>query len=106
MLIHETYENATENYIIGESGMVTPFTDDKAQLFRFLQREYGRCISKVYIDDNNNTARVVGWIFQKRTKYSDCNKTYLQQVWVTFHNSEPEHRVIYNYCFLDKDKKS
>ncbi len=58
--------------------------DDDADLFRWLQRIYGRCKSKVYIDTiTPGPPREVGWCFQKRVEYDDCPKTFLQEAWVT-----------------------
>jgi hypothetical protein len=57
------------------------------ELFRFCQKEYGRCVSKVYRDiamgDGTYNTVNEGWVFQKRAEYTDCNKTYLQETWVS-----------------------
>ena len=86
--VSETYVNKSEGHGIGESGWYTPYTDDKGQLFRGYQREYGRCVGKVYIDQLQVNGRMVaipvGWVFEGKDKYGDCNKTYLREVWVTF----------------------
>ena len=75
------------------------FTDDLGRLFRDLQKEYGRCISKIYVDrgrrQEDNTLFVlglthpitteeIGWVFQKRVPYTDCKDTYLREVWVEY----------------------
>ena len=100
MLIQETWKNATENYISGDSGLYEPFTDDSGKLYRSLQREYGKCVSKVYIDDENGKSKPIGWVFQKRQKYDDCNKTYLLETWVTLHEEEPTKTTEYHYHYL------
>ena len=48
-------------------------------IFRFCQKEYGRCVSGVYVGEGDQ----VGWVFEKRMQYEDCNDTYIRQVWVT-----------------------
>lgn len=57
---------------------------DLTGLFRALQQEYGRCISKMYQETKDpHKPRTIGWVFEKRQAYSDQpNKTYLQQAWV------------------------
>lgn len=90
LFIKETYVNATENYIIGDSdGYFESFTADKGELYRDLVSEYGRCTGKVYVDLPEGKAKEVGWVFIKRMKYEDANETYLREVWVTI--QEPEN---------------
>jgi hypothetical protein len=103
MEIMERWSNATEGHGIGASGWYEPFTDDKAVLFRFLQSEYGGCVSKMW-----RTVRVTrgftafgvvvppvyrdvrcGWVFQQRDRYEDAEPgwpddraTYTRETWV------------------------
>jgi len=67
-----------------------PWTEDKGRLFKALQREYGRCISKVYCDLNNEA---VGWVFEKREKYSDDSQTYKLETWVEYRKFEEREGV-------------
>ena len=80
--IQETWVNKTEGYSYGKSDWYEPFTDDLGELFKSLQREYGRCISKVYNDNIDGTSYPIGWVFEKRANYDDTNETYLQNTWV------------------------
>jgi hypothetical protein len=69
-------------------------TDESGKLFRHLQREYGRCTSKVYVT-NTRTGRdwPVGWCFEKRVEYYDGRsfrplpkghpQTFRQTAWIT-----------------------
>ena len=86
LYVQETYLNATEGHVIGESDVYETFTDDPGELYRAMRREYGRCISKVYVDSPNGP-RAIGWVFQARDKYEDTGETYLREVWVTVHAS-------------------
>jgi hypothetical protein len=100
--VREDYVDATRGCRYGDSGAwQEAFTDDRGQLYRALMREYGRCTSKVYVDDpapvNGDDAkgytlrpRAVGWVFVKRVEYDDAHRlppgrerTYLREVWVT-----------------------
>lgn len=96
MLIQEAWIDKTDNCLVGESGLYEPYTDNIKQLFKTLMKEYGRCVSKVYVDKGNKTI-AIGWVFEKRRKYDDSNDTYLQETWVTLHESEPEVETTYHY---------
>ncbi len=87
------------SYIIGDSGLYEPYTNNIGDLFLSLQREYGRCTSKVYIDTSEGV-KAIGWTFQKRQKYTDCNKTYLQETWITLHEEKPTVKTAHHYHFL------
>lgn len=80
--INETMVNETKGHIFGESGWYEAYTNNRGRLFRNLQHEYGRCTGRMYRDLKSGGTIVVGWIFEKRVKYSDCKDTYLQSTWV------------------------
>jgi len=42
----------------------------------------------------------VGWVFQKRVKFSDCNETFLQETWVTLHKSKPTVKTTHHYLYI------
>lgn len=77
--IRESFVNLDRNVMFGESDWYMPFTDNVGKLFRSLQREYGRCASRMY---NDPGARPCGWVFIKRDVYEDTGKTYLRETWV------------------------
>lgn len=94
LYVQEDYVNATTDTRYRNSGEPQrAFTDNVGELFRCLQREYGRCVGKVYVGKGTP----VGWVFQKKTEYTDCPETYLQEVWVTLHEKLPERKVKYHY---------
>jgi hypothetical protein len=81
-------EDSGKSYRTGDSRWYEPFTDDLGQLFKFLKREYGRCVSRVYQDTPDDDPDAIGWVFEKRRGYeghvrSGSPKSYIQQVWVT-----------------------
>lgn len=100
MLIQETWVSKTEGYISGENEPYEPYTDNIGELFRFLQQEYGRCTSKVYIDTEQGT-RAIGWVFEKRQGYLDCKETYLMETWVMLHEQKPTRTIEYHYRYLN-----
>ena len=82
--------------------------ESEGELFRLCQKEYGRCISRVYCDENVPSpigGRVVivdphGWVFQRRERYEEAwhealrtsnlyetrvaPKTFLHETWVVW----------------------
>ena len=94
--IKETYVDISENCISGESEVYETFTDSVGELFKHLQREFGRCISAIYIDRTDGSAKKVGWVFQKKRQYTDCNDRYMQETWIELHKSEPRKTIEYN----------
>lgn len=47
LLVKETFVNETKGWIFNESGFYPPYTEEVKELFRAMQKEYGRCISRV-----------------------------------------------------------
>jgi len=101
--IKETYLEVTddreEKISCGDSGFYEPFTDDKGKLFKSLQKEFGKCVSKVYRDiypvvlmmekgrlihKEEHTVIQVGWVFESRQKYDRSTETYIREVWVEY----------------------
>lgn len=95
--IQETYVNGSEKTIYGESPVVETFTADTAELFRSLQREHGRCVSKMYMDTKDGETRQTGWVFQKRDNYQDSDQEYIRETWVSVFTDEPEKVVQWNF---------
>jgi len=88
------YVNVTQGYRIGNEGPLETRFETKGELYRHCIKEYGRCVSKCYIEDGQQ----IGWVFQKRVKYDDCKETYLQETWVTVHDSMPIKHTEYHYA--------
>jgi len=98
MLIRETWVNKTEGYITGNTELYKPFTDDIKELLQTLRKEYGECISKIFVDPD---AKQIGWVFEKKVKYDDCNETFLMQTGVELHEKKPDHTVENHYFYLN-----
>lgn len=97
LLAQETTLNATRGHIIYESEPQEAFTDDAGELFRFCQKEYGRCISSVYIDGLDGKIKRIGWTFQKQARYEDTGEPFILETWITLHDAEPERTVRHHY---------
>ncbi len=118
-LIQEKYVNETKGYRIGESEPYEPYTLDIGDLFLDMQREYGRCIGKVYVGDYTIKdgagdqyvpSRAVGWVFQSRQQYTDTGRHgrpaefYIREVWVTFCRFvEPARPALYDAVSIGGD---
>ena len=87
--IQESHVNATERHGIGEDtyDVAGTWLEGKTdgEIFHWFATsgDYGRCISKVYVDAADGPPTPVGWVFVKRAKYQDCDETYLHETWVT-----------------------
>ena len=93
--VSEEAVDMTREIRFGEPSIQKAFTDDVGQLFRYCQKEFGRCVSKVYITTKNEDGVPVGWVFQKRTEYHRSSKTFLQETWVTlFQGPKGPHQRI------------
>ncbi|MGA2260801.1 MAG: hypothetical protein ABSH28_05125 [Acidobacteriota bacterium] len=84
----EDYIDASRGCRLGNTEPYETFTDNEGKLFREFRRLYGRCISKVYVDDKE-----IGWVFQSRVPYCDGTDRYLREVWVTLHDGPAEQIV-------------
>lgn len=83
--IQEKWIDATRDLYLGESEVYESYFDTPGEAFRALQREYGRCVSKVYVDTPDGKVQAIGWTFVKRERYCDSPKTFLRETWVTLH---------------------
>lgn len=84
----ENWHDRTRSIATGSSDVYETFSDDPGELFRAFQRQYGRCVSSVYVE-KDGTSRRIGWVFQKRARYTDTKESYLMETWVTLHVKEP-----------------
>ncbi len=92
-MVSETYVNADKGYVYIDNPPYESYTNNMQRLFLNLQREFGRCVSKMYVDCKDGSTKEVGYVFQKRVEYDDPPrynpygkrykpKTYTQEVWV------------------------
>lgn len=97
LYVRETFENADKEAVFGESGMYETFTGNKGELYRSLQREYGRCEGFMYLgNENDGQVRRIGWVFISRQKYTDSPETYLRRVWVEVFRKVGEHTILFD----------
>jgi len=102
--IEEIFVDASEGYIFGRSTIYESGYNNPGDLFRELQREYGRCVGRVYVDSPDGQAIPVGWSFIKRVRYPDSPPTYLREVWVLLYKKPPTVERTYHYYSRDDDQ--
>jgi len=84
--VQETFINQTEGYIYGETPVYETYAETIGELFRAMQREYGRCVSKMYVGQADD-AKAIGWVFERRERYEDTGEVYVREVWVSVHTA-------------------
>ena len=97
LYIKENLINRDENYQFEESDVYDTGLDTKGELFKRLQQEYGRCVSRVYIDTPNEP-KPIGWVFESTQNYEDTGEPYTRAVWVTVHSKMPIRTIQYHYA--------
>ena len=90
LLMKEEFVNVTKGHRFGGGEPYEPWTEDVGKLFRTCQREYGRCVSSVYVDQKEGPSIRVGWVFQKMDRYEDTGKPYLRETWITLYEQADE----------------
>jgi hypothetical protein len=108
-MMREDFTNETKGHFISDDTLwYEPFTDNRKRLFRSCQRDYGRCVSSIYVDTPTGP-KACGWYFERREEYTDARRfnsygyqltqqefrerwTYIRGVWVhlTEAPDEPE----------------
>lgn len=78
MKIQISHVNRDKGYIYSEYSEKLD-KQSRRGLFLRLSREFGRCVSKVYVGE----CKPVGWVFEKRERYDDTNETYIMETWVS-----------------------
>ena len=94
MFAEVVYVNASEGHqycseIIECQGETT------GEAFREFRKEYGRCISGVFIDRKDGSSVRVGWSFKKIANYENSKDKYLMETWITLLKDRP--RLVTEY---------
>lgn len=101
IFIQETWVNQTKGWRIGDSEVYETYHDTIGKLFTSLQKEYGRCVGNMYVDTMDGDAKKIGWVFEKKEQYTDCNEYFIRETWVTLHKRLPEKSIEYFYNYED-----
>ena len=88
--ISESFIDATKGHRFGDNEPYQTSYCSTGALYKALQSEYDRCVSKVYVDTKSGEATAIGWVFEKRLEYEDAyrisdknERVYTREVWVT-----------------------
>ena len=84
-LIKTTHINKDQNCVTSEYDypLEDSIIDNLKDLYHFGLKEYGKCISKIYIDDKQGNPSHIGYMFVKKMKYEDCNEYFLCETWLS-----------------------
>lgn len=78
--------NVTDKGSTGKSPPFTSRAETPGEFFQEMQKAYGRCNSKVFIDrrseDDTLDSIHIGWVFERRMPYHDSEETFLQHTWI------------------------
>jgi hypothetical protein len=85
-------------YGCGNTEPYEPYTFNIKRLFKSMMKEYGRCVSKVYIGETKPKA--IGWVFQKNAEPDRNGNKRKLETWVTLHERKPETKTQYFYKTL------
>lgn len=75
--LHITLTNEDKGYRFSDFSEDVDDEYTNGDLFRMLRREYGRCVSKVYVGDDDQA----GWYFESRQRYEDTGQPYIRGAW-------------------------
>jgi hypothetical protein len=89
MRVKETYievDALGRRLIYGDSGWYEGFTSSLKELFRACQKEFGKCVSKVYLEvpmgDGTYDTRQCGWVFEKRADEKTDQRVF--ETWIEY----------------------
>lgn len=87
LTIRCTYVNQSKAFIYAEDDQPqVAFTNNRGELFRALQSEFGTCTGKCYRSFLNDRSTVIGYTFEQKVQYSDYQgkgeRFYIQETWV------------------------
>ena len=85
--IHFTLTNEDEGHSLSEWSEDFPDEMPMGEIYREVQKEFGRCESSVYVDTPMGAPRRIGWFFVSRQRYEDTGEPYLRGAWVTLQES-------------------
>jgi len=78
--------------------------DTPTAVYKAAIKEYGRCVSKIYMDTNDpKKPCYVGWVFEKRRRYEDADKYYIQETWIA-PLTKYETKVVVEYALAKSTK--
>lgn len=115
LYVSEVFIDQNRNVIFGETQPYETHCTTPGELFKEMQSEYGRCVSRVYRDKKDRTV-AVGWVFEKRMLYEGWSRVdswgdrkakpdeddyYIREVWVTVHTAPPTRTVEYHVLEME-----
>ena len=99
---------ADKRVLVGEEPVHDSQFDTLQELFRVCVKAYGRCVSRVYVDDTyGKLSHQIGWVFEKKVPYEDDPKNkWKREVWVTTLASAPVEKTEVTREYLCQGNKT
>lgn len=91
--VRVTHINASEGHIFSEYTEALDGDMTRGQFYRDGVTNYGRCISKVYVDGPDGPPIHVGYVFEKRERYEDTGEPYKRETWLVLEDVQPAMAV-------------
>jgi hypothetical protein len=95
-----------KRYLLGYGEAYEVGDKTTGSIYKAFRKEYGRCVSKVYIDTPDGGVHQIGWVFQSRRQYDNSKETYILEVWISVMVSEPKITTTYEYVDLAHPTKT
>lgn len=94
------YVDASRDVRLGSDGIQATDCQTPGELFRRCRRTLGRCTGGVFVDRADGGVQRIGWIFERRERYDDSERTFVRQAWVIVHTAHPTRTVTVHYANL------
>src|SRR5690242_15690009 len=82
LIVQISQTNETKRYRYADDAASESAHELKGELFSACLKEYGRCISKMYVDVSDGGRIHIGWVFEKKMKYDDSHETFICHTWI------------------------
>jgi hypothetical protein len=95
LYVEETHVDTKEDCRYWASEIEETDYESVGAIYRAMRSQYGRCVSKVYIDTMQNGVQATGWVFRGKVvndenPYREPYK-YVREVWVSvYEECDPE----------------
>lgn len=97
--IKETHINETQGHQYYQGEWYEVRQESIGELFRDLQKQWGRAESKMHRDRVGMAPQQIGWVFGKTVEYAGdlprANNRYHREVWVEVSLVEPKREMVW-----------
>ena len=62
---------------------------DMKEAKAYLKENYPHKRQTMYIDLKDGSTKKTGYVYHRKDKYQDTGKTFIEEIWVSFHQQTP-----------------